>query len=117
MALTTKQFGGRYVRLTDQSDADTALTLSTPTDVPLRVLYVAVKYSGTATHAGVTKTLNSGAGEAWDTLLHTGASDEEDHFWQPTRGVELADGDALDVAAPAGGAGVTSQITVVAETL
>lgn len=104
------------VSTTGTSAANTAQTVSTPSTGPRRVKYVVVAYSAAPTQAGVTVTLNSVAGAGFDTLLFTGTANARYTFYEPTADLVLQDGDTLDVAAPAGGVGITSSILIVSET-
>ena len=117
MPLVTKNYGGRYQRFTDQSGANASLALSTPTDVPLRILCVTVKYSAGPTQTGVTVELDNGAGAAWDTLLSTGSANAQNTVYFPDGKLTIADGDALKVTAPAAGGAITSSISMYAEVL
>jgi len=106
------------------SAADTALTISTAATTPAagppvvrRLLYVTVPYSATPTQAGVTVVLNSGAGGAYDTILDTGAANEEDGVYEPTSEIRILPGDTIDVIAPAGGGVITSSIAIYTERL
>lgn len=82
-----------------------------------RVLAVLVAYSGAATQAGVTSTLNSGAGSGYDNVLNTGSANARYTQYLPTVPPILAADDSLDVAAPAGGSGVTASVLVITEDL
>ena len=99
-------------RHSDASAGDTALTLSTPSGQPRRVLSVTVKYSAAPTQTGVAATLNSGVGAAYDTVLDTQAANLQNNFWQPSEPLILMGDDVLDVLAPAAGGVITSQITI-----
>ena len=82
-----------------------------------KLLAVTAKYSA-AVVQDVTVTLNSGAGTAYDTLLKKiEFATETDGVWVPDRDIVLQDDDTFDVVAPAGGAGVTSAITISTEVL
>jgi len=102
-------------RHTNASAANTALTLTTPTGAVRRFLYTTVKYSAAPTHSGITANLDSGAGAAYDTELSKSAANLQNWDYQATGDVSLLDDDAIAVTAPAGGAGITSQITIVTE--
>ncbi len=102
-------------RHTEQSGANAAKTTSTPTGMTRQVLWVTVKYSADVTQ-NVTVILNSGAGDAWDTLLGTIVlTDARSGFWIPDAALPIADDDVIDVLAPAGGAGVTSAAAIYSE--
>lgn len=119
MAIVIREFGvaarhitGKFRRTTDVSAANTALTLSTDKGHPLRIVVVTVQYSAGAIHAGITVTLNSGRGAAWDTLLALGSADVDSTVFFPDGDLWIADDDTLDVLAPQGGVGNTSQIAI-----
>lgn len=117
MPVAYKDMHGRRRRITDQSAANTSLALSSPVGVPHRLLSVTVKYSAAPTQAGVTTELDSGVGAAWDTTLSTGAANAQSTVYAPEGVIVAADDDAFKVTAPAGGAGITSQIAIVVELL
>ncbi len=117
MTVVIKDFGGRYRRFTDQSAANVDLTLSTPAEVPLRILFVTVKYSAAPTQSGITVILNSGAGSVHDTLLATGLANALDTVYFPDGDEKLSEDDVIDVLAPAGGAGITSAVAIYMEVL
>lgn len=107
----------KLIKSYETSAANTALTVSTPTTRgrPLRLLAVLVKYSAAVTQ-NVTVTYNAGHGAAYDAKVHTIAlSTVADGAWLPDAKLVIDDTDALDVAAPAGGLGVTVSITVLCE--
>lgn len=100
---------------TDESAADTALTLSTPLRVYRKIVKVMVKYSANVTQ-NVTITLNSGEGASWDHVLKTLViSNARDAVWEPDSDTVLAVDDALDVLAPAGGGVITAAISIFSE--
>ncbi len=104
-------------RTVGQSAADTAKTTSTPSGAPRRISHVTVKYSAPVT-VNVTNTLNSGAGDAYDVLLPTIViTADVDGVWFPDKELIINDDDVLDVLAPAGGAGITSAVTIYSEAL
>ncbi len=118
MALVTtkrsKPLGSDYAiyRYSNESVANTALTVSTATGLIHRILFVTVKYSAGVTK-NVTITLNSGAGAAWDTLLATIAlSAATDGLWIPDAEFMIEPDDVIDVLAPAGGSGVTADVAI-----
>ncbi len=120
MAITTvrKDLPNRSLeRHSDASAADTALTLSTPSGQPRRVLYATVKYSAPVT-VNVTCTLNSGVGPAYDTLLPTmELIAAANGLWIPDAELVLYGDEMIDVLAPAGGAGITSALAIYTEPL
>ena len=100
-------------RATDEGLADTQLTASvSPTQIRANIFFITIKYSEKVKE-DVTITLNSGAGAAYDTLLETiSLSQETDAVWIPDNEIFIMDDDALDIVAPAGGAGITCAIAV-----
>lgn len=102
-------------RDTGKSDPDTALAVSTFVGHRRKLLFVTVKYSAAVTQ-NVTVTLNSGMGPAWDTLWATiSLVAGKDGVYTPDGDMTFADDDVIDVAAPAGGVGVTSAIAIETE--
>lgn len=100
------------------SAADTALTISTNTSRAFKLLHVDVHYSAAPTQAGVTTTLNSHLGAAYDTVLDTGTANAQNTVYVPAGGqMFFLPGDALDVLAPAAGGVITSQISIYLEAL
>ena len=97
------------------SALDTLVTLLTPSGQLRRITSVDVHYSNVVT-LDVTISLKSGAGAAWDTvrgkITLTGA---QDLHWIPDGDCFLSDDDALEVLAPAGGAGITGGVSVYSE--
>ncbi len=99
-------------RVSNESAANTAQTVSTTTGKTRRLQMVSVKYSSSVTQ-NVTITLNAGAGASWDTLLNTIALvAATDGTWTPDRDIYILQDDVLDVLAPAGGGGVTSAVSI-----
>lgn len=108
----TDTVGTTIKRTTGQSGANAAQTVSSPSGEQRRIEKVTVKYSESVT-VDVLLTLNSGAGSAWDTLLPTiPLTAAKNGLWLPDDEVLLAEGDVLDVLAPAGGVGVTSAVAI-----
>jgi len=92
--------------------ANTALALATPVPVAadrstvLKAVYVS--YSANVS-VDVTVTLNSGAGAAYDVRLATiTLAAQRWAVYVPDIDVPMALGDTIDVAAPAGGVGITA---------
>lgn len=98
------------------SAADTAKTVSTTTG-RWRILFVTVKYSAAPTQTGITVTLNSGIGAAYDTLLYTGTANAQNSVYYPAGELIIEPDDAIDVVAPAAGGVITSAIAIYAERL
>ncbi len=99
-------------RISAESAANTAQTVSTTTGPIRRLLMVTVKYSSAVTQ-NVTITLNAGAGASWDTLLQTIAlAAATDGTWTPNDDIYILKDDVIDVLAPAGGGGITSAVSI-----
>lgn len=125
MALVTKRIvdklirGGRsiLVRLSNESVANTAITVSSPVGAVFRLIMATVKYSA-AVSLDVVVTLNSGAGSTYDTELQkitlTAATDV---LWIPDEAIMITDDDVIDILAPAGGVGITAAVTIYLEEL
>lgn len=108
--------GHRIIRDSEASAANTAKTTSTTLlGTARRLLFVTAKYSAVPVQPGVTVTLNSGVGAAFDTLLATGSVDTQDTVYIPDEEVIISDDDVLDVLAPAGGGVITSAVTIYTE--
>jgi hypothetical protein len=103
----------------EASGANAAVTVSTPiVDRVLRLISVYVKYSA-APGVIATITYNAAHGATFDTLhssIDLSSSGDEGVFI-PDERLLIYPGDAYDVLAPAGGAGVTSQVTIICEEL
>ncbi len=106
---------GNKKRTVGTSGANQSQTVSTPTGAVRRLLQVLVAYSNTPTHSGVTVTLNSGAGSAYDTVLYTGSANARYTAYIPDGEVIIFEDDTIDVTAPAGGAGITSSVSIYTE--
>lgn len=117
MPAVLKDYGGGYVRITDVSAANTQLVLTALLGVAFRLVAVLVKYSAAPTQAGVLTELDSGVGAAYDTTLNTGAANAQSTAFIPGNDLDVAEDDAVRVTAPAGGVGITSQITILARKL
>ncbi len=103
-------------RISNESAANTAQTVSTTTGPIRRLKLVTVKYSGAVTQ-NVTITLNAGAGASWDTLLQTIALvAATDGTWTPDDPIYILQDDVIDVLAPAGGGALTSAVSIYTET-
>ena len=115
--ITKYRLGGpiSVEKLTNQSAANTALTLATPTGKRRRVLYATVKYSATPVQTGVTFEIDNGVGVAFDAVLSTGAANARTTTFFPSSRLELPDDDTLKVIAPAAGGAITSAISIVTE--
>lgn len=108
---TREGFAGLVERHSDESLANTALTVTVAAGRMRQILLVTVKYSGAAM-VSVTATLNSGAGASWDTLLdNTPLGGGTDFTYEPDEELVIAGDDAIDVLAPAV-VGETSAVAV-----
>ncbi len=115
MALVTDvSDDGRLIRLSDASAADTALTVvaDPPAGQEWEFLYAAVHYSAVPVQAGVSATLNSGKGAAYDTPLKAGSANAQDTVLWPDGPTPIFPDDTLDVLAPAAGGAITSAVLI-----
>ena len=76
-----------------------------------------VAYSAAPTQAGISVTLNSGAGAGYDTLIASGAANARYTVYVPDEEILLKEDDVVDVLAPAGGGVITSSISIYTELL
>lgn len=101
------------VRTVGTGTANAITAVSTPTATgTFQLVMVTAKYSGAPTQAGVTVTLNSGAGAGYDTLLTTGTANAQNTVYIPAAPIFLAADDVIDVSAPAGGGSLTSSVAI-----
>ena len=109
----SKPGSGEYLVIdSDESAADTELTLSSSETKPSRLVQVNVVYSASVTK-NVTITLNSALGAAYDILLTTLAlSGEAFKVYIPAFPIELGAGDVFDVVAEAGGGANTCTLAI-----
>lgn len=107
--VSTKIFSGA-------SAADTAKTVSA-TGLRMRLLFVTAKYSAAPTQAGVSTTLNSALGAAYDVALNTGSANAQTTVYVPDGDIIIEAGDSIDVLAPAGGGVITSAIAIYCEVI
>jgi hypothetical protein len=114
---TTSSLNRAVSRHTDASTANAAVTLTTPTGRPVRLLGVFVKYSAAPTQTGVTVEIDSGAGAAYDTTISTGSANVQNNQYIPTQELIISATDAIRVTAPAAGGAVTGQISVYTEAI
>lgn len=80
-----------------------------------RLVSVMTAYSGAPTQAGVTVTLNSGLGAAFDTVLHAGSANARYNTFIPSSEFIFGPEDQIDVSAPAGGGSLTSSSVIYCE--
>lgn len=95
--------------------ANTAFTLSTPLGAKRRLIQSLVHYSAAPTQAGATTILNSGGGANYDTTLNTGSANAQSTVYLPAADLYALETDAVDVTAPAGGAGIIAYISIYTE--
>jgi hypothetical protein len=82
-----------------------------------RLLSVFTAYSAAPTQAGVTVTLNSGAGAGFDVVLNTGTANARYTNYIPGGELIIGPDDQIDVSAPAGGGVITNSTTIYCEEL
>lgn len=112
---STRSVNSTITRDTGTSAANTAQTVSTSAADIVRLLFVTIKYSASASPT-VTVTLNSGAGSSFDTVLSsTVMSSDTDVVFIPDEAIFIEGDDNIDVLAPAGGAGITSSVAIYTE--
>lgn len=115
----------RYRRISNESAANTALTVTTATISPgqgLRLLYVTVSYSAVPVQTGIIITHDSGIGAAHDIELFGGAANAQTALFFPGDGTLsgdhiILDDDVISVLAPAAGGVITSAIAIYVESL
>lgn len=122
MAITTTFVGttkeGRRIFRHSQTGGANAINSVAVTGTPGRsVIQVTTVYSGAPTQAGVTVTLNSGAGAGFDSVLNTGSANATTTNYLPTVPPVVGSDDTVTVSAPAGGGGLTSSIAVYTQEL
>jgi hypothetical protein len=119
MAMTNTKLGGNLYRFTETGAANTLLTATTngASGGKFRLVLVTVAYSAAPTQAGVTTTLDSGAGAGFDATLNTGTANARYTVYQPSDHMHLGTGDSIVVAAPAGGAAITASVAIYVEKL
>lgn len=119
-AITPTEKGGvhdsgvtrRFTGTSTANQADTMTSPTCPERAAQKLLFVAVGYSAAPTQTGVTVELDSGAGAAFDATLSTGAANAQDTVYIPDHEVWIVPGDAIRVSAPAGGGGITSNVSI-----
>lgn len=110
--------GNSYVRYSGTGTANQSDTLTSTAPgkgFGQKVKYVTVAYSAAPTQTGVTITLDSGLGAAFDTTLFTGSADARYTFWLPDHEVPLHGDDKILVSAPQAGGSITASIVIVLE--
>lgn len=104
----TKRFTGTGTA----NQADTMTSPVCPERSAQKLLFAACSYSAAPTQAGVTFELDSGAGADFDSVLFTGAANALDTVYIPDHEIRIVPGDAIKVSAPAGGGGITANISI-----
>lgn len=107
--VTLKRFAGAT------SGANAIGTASTTAGKKYRLSHVCTAYSGSPTQPGVTVTLNSGVGAAFDCVLNTGTANARYTTFIPSSELIIAEDDMIDVSAPAGGGSLTSSSVIYCE--
>lgn len=107
--------GDDLARDTGQSTANGSLTVTQGTGFKRKLGQITVHYSSAVTQ-NVTITLISGVGSSWNTVLDTIVLNAgADGVSTKVIGMLLGPDDAIQVSAPAGGVGVTSQVAIYSE--
>lgn len=107
-AVTLKRFDG--------AGSNNAIgTCSTDLGKRWRFLFATVAYNSSPTQTGVTLTLDSGKGSAYDCILLTGSANALNTPLFPTGELIIERDDVLTLSAPAGGSGKTSGLTMYCE--
>lgn len=108
----TKLRDNTLSRHTDTSAADTVLTLTSPTGNARLLEMVTAQYSASVT-ANVTITHKSGAGAAFDAVLGTIViTAGTDGSFIPAIPIPMMPDDAIEAVADAGGAAITSGVSI-----
>lgn len=102
------------------NQADTLTTATVQRGTTQKLLYVTVNYSAAPTYTGtgLTVKIDSGLGSTYDFTLTSGTDNTQFTVYLPDPDIRLLPGvgsgvgDAIVVAAPAGGSGITASITV-----
>ncbi len=106
----------RLQRHTDQSAANTPLTINVPTcPRPRRIISVAGVWTGGASGT-CTVQLDCGDGATFDVVLQVIAATTY-QYWLPNNDALIAEDDTLKVIVPAAGAGVQCALVVFLEEL
>jgi hypothetical protein len=95
------------------NQADTLSSVAVGKGASQKLLYVSIHYSGAPTYTGTALTIgiDSGISSSYDLTLASGTNNQQDTVYLPDPDLRLIDGDAIVVAAPAGGA-VTASIVI-----
>lgn len=110
--------GQQVVRYSGTSAANSADTLTTPAVAKhhsRKLLFVSVHYSASPTYTATALTvkIDSALGASYDLTLFAGsANNAQDVVYLPDPDIRQLPGDAIVVAAPAGGSGITAAIQV-----
>jgi hypothetical protein len=111
----TKVPQGIRARHVDTGVANTLLNVSRPAGHAGKLIAVTARYSAAPTQAGVTVTLDSGAGASYDFTLFAGNANDQNNIYVPAVPIPLMDDDAVLVSCPAGGATITATVSIVTE--
>lgn len=124
MALATKRFSANtpagvasYIKLSDTSAGNTALTVTSPLGRPVRFIAGWVRYSATPVQTGVTFNVDSGLGTAYDGILATGGANALVTALASLPDCVIDETDAFAITAPAAGGVITSSIVLIVEEL
>lgn len=105
----------RYYGTSAANQADTLTSTAVAEHKTQRLCYVTVSYSAAPTQTGITVTLDSGLGSAFDTLLTTGSANVQNNVYLPDGDLYLFSGDAIVVLAAAAGGVITGSVVIVTE--
>lgn len=112
------QYEGSLHRFIETGSANSSLTATVPVmGVPFRLIMAVVSYSNTPTQAGVTLSLDSGAGAGYDATLSTGTANARYTVIQGTNDLIFGSDDSIFITAPAGGVGLTASVSIYVEKL
>jgi hypothetical protein len=104
----------RYYGTGTSNQADTLTSTAVASGKRQKLSYVTCMYSGSPTQAGVAISIDSQLGAGYDTTLTTGSANAQATVYLPSADLWLDEGDAVVVAAPAGGS-VTAAIVICME--
>lgn len=122
MAMTTTVVGrtadGRHItRHVETGAANSALNATIAPGLAFRLLSTHCAYSAAPAQAGVATKLDCGAGASFDSTLNTGSANAQFTNYVPSEKPIFGDDDAVLVAAPAGGVGITASVVIYTEDL
>jgi len=102
-------------RDSDVSPANTALTLTTPSGRPRKLIHCALQYSAGPTHSGAQVNMRLALGPLL--LLDGSGANAQQYLYRPASELIIFDDDQFELVAPAGGAGITSTLAIYTEVL